>query len=115
LTNDPYLSKALSTHLPDLHLIRPYFHGDRVVGYGWCFVHCTDIGGAVPSSIAPSLNDIFQEGLRIPPMKLVKRGRMNDDLFRIIMANNRAPEVNRGDIRAMLGSLETGERRVAEL
>ena len=115
ITNDPYTSQGLSTHLPDIHLIRPYVHGTHIVAYGWCFVHCTDIGGAVPSSIAPSLSEIFQEGLRIPPMKFVKRGKMNDDLLALIMANSRAPEINLGDIRAMLGSLETGERRVAEL
>ncbi len=115
ITNDPYTSKALSTHLPDIHLIRPFFHGKRIVAYGWCFVHSTDMGGSVPSSIAPSLSEIFQEGLRIPPMKFVKQGKMNDDLLGIIMANNREPEVNMGDIRAMLGSLETGEIRVREL
>jgi N-methylhydantoinase B len=115
ITNDPYTSGALSTHLPDIHLIRPYFHGKQIVAYGWCFVHCTDIGGAVPSSIAPSLNEIFQEGLRIPPMKFFKRGKMNDDLMALIMANNREPEVNRGDIKAMLGALETGAGRVREL
>jgi N-methylhydantoinase B len=115
ITNDPYTSEALSTHLPDIHLIRPYFHGKRIVAYGWCFVHSTDMGGAVPSSIAPSLSEIFQEGLRIPPMKFVKRGKINDDVLGIVMANNREPEVNMGDIRAMLGSMETGEARVREL
>jgi N-methylhydantoinase B len=96
-------------------MIRPYFHGKRIVAYGWCFVHCTDIGGAVPSSIAPSLSEIFQEGLIIPPMKFLRRGKMNDDLLALIMANNREPEVNMGDILAMLGTLETAEGRVAEL
>jgi len=115
ITNDPYTSEALSTHLPDIHLIRPYFHGKRIVAYGWCFVHSTNMGGAVPSSIAPSLSEIFQEGLRIPPMKFVKRGKINDDVLGIVMANNREPEVNMGDIRAMLGSMETGEARVREL
>ena len=115
ITNDPYTSGALSTHLPDIHMIRPYFHKGRIVAYGWCFVHCTDIGGAVPSSIAPSLSEIFQEGLRIPPMKFLKRGKLNEDLMALIMANNREPEVNRGDIKAMLGALETGEGRVREL
>ena len=114
-TNDPYSSNGLSTHLPDLHLIRPYFHRGQIVAYGWCFVHCTDIGGAVPSSIAPSLNEIFQEGLRVPPMKLVKKGVHNKDLFSLIMANNRTPDVNMGDIKAMLGSLETGAQRVADI
>ena len=114
-TNDPYSSNGLSTHLPDLHLIRPYFHRGQIVAYGWCFVHCTDIGGAVPSSIAPSLNEIFQEGLRVPPIKLVKKGVHNKDLFSLIMANNRTPDVNMGDIKAMLGSLETGAQRVADI
>ena len=115
ITNDPYTSHGLSTHLPDIHLIQPYFHGKKIVAYGWCFVHSTDMGGSVPSSIAPSLSEIFQEGIRIPPMKFVKRGKMNDDLLNIIMANNREPEVNMGDIRAMLGSLETSGTRVREL
>ncbi|MDP6787244.1 MAG: hydantoinase B/oxoprolinase family protein [Rhodospirillales bacterium] len=114
-TNDPYFSNGLSTHLPDLHMIRPYFHRGRVVAYGWCFVHCTDIGGAVPSSIAPSLHEIFQEGLRVPPMKLIKKGVPNEDLFNLVMANNRTPDVNMGDIKAMLGSLETGAQRVADI
>jgi N-methylhydantoinase B len=114
-TNDPYSSNGLSTHLPDLHLIRPYFHHGQIVAYGWCFVHCTDIGGAVPSSIAPSLNEIFQEGLRVPPMKLVKKGVHNKELFSLIMANSRTPDVNMGDIKAMLGSLETGAQRVADI
>ena len=114
-TNDPYTSGGLSTHLPDLHMIRPYFHGGKVVAYGWCFVHCTDIGGAVPSSISPAFTEVFQEGLRVPPMKIVKKGVPNDDLFKFLMANNRTPDVNMGDLRAMFGSLEIGERRLADI
>jgi N-methylhydantoinase B len=53
LTNDPYRSQGLATHLPDLHMIEPYFHDGKIVAYGWCFVHCSDIGGRVPSSISP--------------------------------------------------------------
>ena len=90
-TNDPYLSGGLSTHLPDLHMIRPYFHDGRVVACGWCFIHCTDIGGAMPSSIAPSLSEIYQEGLRVPPIKFVKGGEINAVLMGLIMANNRTP------------------------
>ncbi len=114
-TNDPYLSGGLSTHLPDLHMIRPYFHDKKVVAYGWCFVHCTDIGGAVPSSISPAFTEIFQEGLRVPPMKIVKKGVPNDDLFKFLMANSRTPDVNLGDLNAMLGSMEIGERRLADV
>ena len=112
VTNDPYASQGLATHLPDLHMIKPYFHDGRVVCYGWCFIHSTDIGGRVPSSISPSNSEIFQEGLVIPPMKIVRRGELNADLVAVYTANCRTPAANMGDVRAMLGSLTTGEERV---
>ncbi|HEV7265456.1 MAG TPA: hydantoinase B/oxoprolinase family protein [Falsiroseomonas sp.] len=115
LTNHPYASEALSTHLPDLHLVRPYFHEGRIVAYGWCFVHSADIGGRVPSSISPSNTDLFQEGLMIPPMKLVRRGELNPDVVTLYCANVRTPEQNMGDIRAELASLHVGGQRVAEM
>ena len=115
VTNDPYLSEGLATHLPDLHMIKPYFHKGRIVAYGWCFIHFSDMGGRVPSSISPSNHEIFQEGLRVPPLKIVKAGRMNEDFVRVFTANVRTPEANMGDVRAMLGALETGARRVADI
>ena len=114
-TNDPYTSVGMSTHLPDLHMIMPYFHEGRVIAYGWCFVHCTDIGGAVPSSIAPSLTEVFQEGLRIPPLKCIRAGEWNQDFLALFMANTRAPEMNWGDMKAMRGSMEVGARRVGDI
>ncbi len=115
VTNDPYLSEGLSTHLPDIHLLRPYFHGDEIVAWGYCFIHCTDIGGAVPSSISPALTEIFQEGLRIPPLKAVKKGEPNADFFALFQANCRDPDINMGDMKAMLGAMELGDVRVREL
>ena len=115
LTNDPYASGGVSTHLPDLHLFRPYFHDGAIIAWGWSFVHCADIGGAVPGSVSPALTNIFMEGFRIPPLKLVRRGQPNEDLFALLKINSRMGELNLGDIRAMLGALETGERRVSEL
>ena len=115
LTNDPYRSEGLATHLPDLHLIKPYFHQGRIVAYGWCFIHFMDLGGRVPSSISPSSNEIFQEGLIIPPMKIVKRNAMNHDLVAIFSTNCRTPFQNVADIKAMLGALETGRQRVADI
>ena len=115
VTNDPYLSEAMSTHLPDVHLIRPYFHVGRVVAYGWCFAHLTDVGGAVPSSMSPALTEIFQEGLRVPPMKIIERGQYNEDFVKLFTANSRSPEINMGDVRAMVGALEIGAQRVADL
>jgi len=115
ITNHPYDSGGLSTHMPDLQLIRPYFHQGRIVCYGWDFVHSSDIGGGVPSSISPGFAELFQEGLQIPPVKLVKAGKLNEDFLALYRANCRIPETNMGDIRAMLAALEIGERRVAEI
>ncbi len=115
LTNDPYRSEGLATHLPDLHMIEPYFHEGKIVAYGWCFVHCSDVGGRVPSSISPVNTEIFQEGLRIPPVKLLRRGEMSPEVRLFLDANSRTPEANMGDIRAMLAALAAGRRRVAQV
>ncbi|MFK7880768.1 hydantoinase B/oxoprolinase family protein [Roseobacter sp.] len=115
LTNHPYDSGGLSSHMPDLQLLRPYFHDGRIVAIGWAFVHTADIGGMVPSSIAPDLNELFQEGLILPPLKLVNAGEMNADVVTLYRANCRMPDANMGDIQAMLTALDTGARRVADL
>jgi N-methylhydantoinase B len=114
LTNDPYRSEGLATHLPDLHMIEPYFHDGKIVAYGWCFVHCSDVGGRVPSSISPVNTEIFQEGLRIPPVKLMRKGEMNPDVQLFLNANSRTPDANMGDIRAMLAALAAGRRRLEQ-
>lgn len=114
LTNDPYRSEGLATHLPDLHMIEPYFHEGRIIAYGWCFVHCSDVGGRVPSSISPVNTEIFQEGLRIPPVKLMKRGQMTPEVRLFLDANSRTPDANMGDIRAMLAALAAGRRRLEQ-
>lgn len=115
ITNDPYTSNGLSTHLPDLHLIAPYFVDGEIVAYGWSFVHCSDIGGSIPGSVSPALTSIYQEGLRIPPMKLVRRGELNADFIALLRVNSRMAEVVIGDLKAMLGALETANRRLMEL
>ncbi|MEO1103096.1 MAG: hydantoinase B/oxoprolinase family protein [Pseudomonadota bacterium] len=115
ITNHPYDSGGLSSHMPDLQLVRPYFHDGEIVACGWSFVHTADIGGMVPSSIAPDLTELFQEGLIIPPMKLVKAGTFNADFETMYRANCRMPDANLGDIKAMLVALEVGAGRVAEL
>ena len=115
ITNDPYSSDGLSTHLPDLHLIMPYFVDGKIVAYGWSFVHCSDIGGSLPGSVSPALTSIYQEGMRIPPMKLVQAGTMNADFMALLRVNSRMADVVTGDIKAMLGALETGNRRLRDL
>jgi N-methylhydantoinase B len=115
ITNDPYTSNGLSTHLPDLHLIMPYFVNGAIVAYGWSFVHCSDIGGGLPGSVSPALTSIYQEGMRIPPMRLVRAGVMNADFIGLLRVNSRMPDVVIGDLKAMLGALETGNRRLQDL
>ena len=115
ITNDPYSSHGLSTHLPDLHVIMPYFIDGRIVAYGWSFVHCSDIGGSLPGSVSPALTSIYQEGFRIPPMKLVRGGVVNADFLALLRVNSRMFDVVLGDIKAMLGAIETGNRRIQDL
>lgn len=115
LSNLPYANGGLSTHLPDLQFIKPYFHEGRVVAYGWTFAHTSDIGGGVPSSISPRFSDVYQEGLQIPPVKIVQEGRIDDSLLRVYLANCRSPETNLGDIKAMLAALDKGGQRIADV
>lgn len=115
ITNHPYLSEGLATHLPDLHMIRPYFHDGKIVAYGWCFIHCSDVGGKVPSSISPSNDSLYQEGLLIPPTRIVKAGKINEEFMASFRANSRSPEENTGDVKAMLAALTTGGSRVRDL
>ncbi len=115
ITNHPYKSEGLSSHMPDLHLIQPVFHDGRIVAHCWDFIHSSDIGGGVPSSISPRFADLFEEGFQIPPMKLVKAGEMNEDFLILYRSNCRMPEENLGDVRAMIAALRVGERRIQEL
>ena len=115
ITNHPYESEGLATHMPDLHLVRPIFHNERIVAYAWDFIHSADIGGGVPSSISPKFTDLFQEGLQIVPMKIVKAGVLNEDFLNFYRANCRTPDVNLGDINAMLAALRVAEKRILGL
>lgn len=114
LTNDPWRSGGLATHLPDLHIIEPLFHDGEIVAYGWGFLHASDVGGKVPSSISPTNHEIYQEGLQIPPVKIVRRGELNEDIAALLRANSRTPEANMGDLRAMIGAVGTGRERLAQ-
>jgi N-methylhydantoinase B len=112
VTNHPYASKGLSTHAPDIHLVKPYFHDGQIVCYGWTFVHSADVGGRVPSSISPSSHELFQEGFLMPPLKLLRGGRWNEEVVTLFRANVRTPDENMGDLKAMIAALLVGERRV---
>ncbi|WP_291296894.1 hydantoinase B/oxoprolinase family protein [Elioraea sp.] len=114
LTNDPLTAKGMSTHLPDYMMFRPIFAGEKLVCFAWCFVHSSDVGGIVPGSIAPHASDRFQEGVVIPPVKLFKAGRLDEEAKRFILANCRIPEQNWGDICALTAALATAQRRLGD-
>ncbi|HZU18150.1 MAG TPA: hydantoinase B/oxoprolinase family protein [Candidatus Dormibacteraeota bacterium] len=115
ITNDPDITHGLSTHLPDIWLWKPIFAEGRIIGYGFNFIHSSDVGGKVAGSISPSSYEIFQEGVRVPPMKLFRKGEPNQDLIKLLLANSRIPEQNWGDIKAQIASLNVAERRLHEL
>ncbi len=115
ITNDPYSTQGLATHLPDIHLIKPIFAGDTLLCFAWCFIHCSDVGGLAPASISPLAYDIAQEGFRIPPRKLIDRGVLDEGFLELFLANCRIPEQNWGDLKAMLAALNTAERGMQDL
>ncbi len=113
LLNDPQLG---SGHFPDFLVTHPCFHNDRLVGFGVNLVHHTDVGGSRPGSQAvEGIFDYHQEGLRIPPVKIVEAGRENRAALDIIAANSRVPRNVLGDLRSQRASLLVGEQRVREL
>ncbi|WP_416414517.1 hydantoinase B/oxoprolinase family protein [Pantoea sp. App145] len=115
LTNDPWRSRGLATHLPDLQVLAPWFIDGELVAWGWAFLHASDVGGRVPSSISPTNSDIFQEGLQIPPVKLLRAGELNRDVMNILTANSRTPDAIAGDIQAMLAALHAGRDRLSRI
>ncbi|GIL02483.1 MAG: hydantoinase B/oxoprolinase [Alphaproteobacteria bacterium] len=115
ITNHPYLTEGMASHLPDLHLLVPYFHEGQVICYGWLFAHFSDVGGRVPGSLSPSNADLFQEGLQIPPVKLYSGGEFVTDILAIINCNSRTPSSNTGDIRAMISAALVAQERISQI
>ncbi|MCG3252353.1 MAG: hydantoinase B/oxoprolinase family protein [Candidatus Heimdallarchaeota archaeon] len=112
ILNDPYLG---GTHLPDITIITPIFFKDVLAGYSVSRAHHNDIGGMAPGSMPGNATEIFQEGLRIPPIKFVSKGEVSKDILNLIMINSRTPKIRKGDLMAQLSSNWTGEKRLQEL
>ena len=112
IQNDPYLG---GTHLMDVKMVMPFYYRGRL----WCWLsntgHWPDTGGMVPGGFNSTATEIQQEGLRLPPVKLVRRGEIVQDIVDIILNNIRVPEERIGDIRAQIGALKTGEKRLTAL
>ena len=112
LLNDPYHG---GSHLPDLTAFVPIFDGERRLLWTIVRAHQSDIGGATHGGYNPAATEIWQEGLRVPPIKLYEAGRLRDDLLDLLALNVRNPRDFRGDLAAMVGAAHLGERRLSRL
>ncbi|MFN9772509.1 MAG: hydantoinase B/oxoprolinase family protein, partial [Burkholderiales bacterium] len=109
ITNDPWIGTG---HLPDLTMAAPVFAGDRLVAFVMAIAHLSDIGGRQWSADA---NEVFEEGLRLPVMKIAEGGRLNELALSILETNVRLPRQVRGDFEAQMGALKVAERRLLEM
>ncbi|PLW83032.1 5-oxoprolinase [Kineobactrum sediminis] len=115
LTNDPYMCNAAVSHLPDWVVLVPVFKEGRHIAWSAMFGHMSDNGGMVPGSIPIEATSIFQEGIRIPPIKLYKKGVLQEDILELILHNVRTPQWNRFDLNALVAACNTAARRCVEL
>jgi N-methylhydantoinase B len=113
ILNDPYV--AGGNHLPDYTVVRPVFVEGGLIGFVCNRGHQSDIGGGAAGTYNPKATEIFHEGLRIPVMRLVTRGTLNDDIWRLLLLNTRCPELMDGDLKAMIGSTRIGAERLAAI
>ena len=115
ILNDPYLG---GTHLPDITLVAPVYTGKgeerRLVGFVSNRGHHADVGGMTPGSL-PLSTELYQEGLVLPPIKLARAGRLNQEVIQIICRNSRTPEERKGDLAAQIASIRVGEKRLQEV
>ena len=112
LFNDPYDG---GTHLNDFRLVRPIFRNGALFCWLASVGHWLDIGGNVPGGFNARATESFQEGVRIPPVKLIRAGRIDQDILAILAANSRVPTSNYGDLNGQLNALDLGERRLRDL
>ncbi|MGZ8203030.1 MAG: hydantoinase B/oxoprolinase family protein [Burkholderiales bacterium] len=113
IANDPY--NGGGTHLPDINVIAPVFLGKRIAAYVANIAHHADVGGMVPGSEAAVCQSIYQEGIRIPPVRIMQGGKVNRDVFDLILLNSRTPEERVGDLHAQFAANTVGARSVLSL
>ncbi|MBK8082482.1 MAG: hydantoinase B/oxoprolinase family protein [Devosia sp.] len=113
VTNDPYYGGV--THLSDIVVAMPVFVGDRIIAWTANIAHNSDVGGMAPGSLSGNATEIFQEGLRLPAIKMISRGEPIRSVMDIIKVNSRMPDVLEGDVWAAIASVRIGGRRLVEL
>ncbi|MBB5687881.1 hydantoinase B/oxoprolinase family protein, partial [Sphingobium boeckii] len=115
LLSDPYSVGGAVSHCNDWLVLLPVFKDGRLIAYTSMFGHQSDIGGKVPGSMPIDATSIFQEGVRIPPIKIYKQGQYNEDLITLIMHQVRTPDWCRADLNALIASCRVAARRVVEM
>mgnify|MGYP006423798465 FL=1 len=115
LTNDPYACDGAVSHLPDWLILVPVFKDGRLINWSAMFGHMSDVGGKVPGSLPTDATTIFEEGIRIPPMKIYRSGVLNEDALDIILHNVRVPSWDQSDFNAIVAACRTASRRCVEL
>ena len=111
ILNDPY---AGGTHLPDITMVAPVYVARKLSFYVSSRAHHADVGGTYPGSMG-ICREIYQEGIRIPPVKIIRRGHMDREMMALLLANVRTPEEREGDLTAQIGACRIGERRLQEM
>src|SRR5215510_1174438 len=112
LVNDPY---AGGTHLNDVTIIYPLFRDGRLIFFPAVRAHWADVGGMVPGSMSGTATDIYQEGIRIPPLKIFEGGKLNQAALDLLLANMRVPDERLGDFQASLAACRVAEKRIHEI
>jgi N-methylhydantoinase B len=115
LLNDPYSVGGAISHNNDVLAIAPIYRSGRLIAWAAMFGHMTDVGGKVPGSLPTDAGSIFEEGLRIPPVKLYRKGELQSDILKICAHQSRMPDWFRADLHAIVASCRVAERRIMEL
>ena len=115
LTNDPYMCDGAVSHLPDWLVMVPIFKDGRLINWAAMFGHMSDVGGKVPGSLPTDAKSIYEEGIRIPPLKIYRNGELNNDVLDLILHNVRMPRWNRSDFNAIVAACRTAGRRCLDL
>ena len=113
--NDCYASKGAVSHSPDQVFVAPVFAEGELVAFAQSWAHFNDIGGMRAGSLSPDCTEVFQEGIIVPPVRVVREGVVADELLRVFWRNSRFPDMVKGDTRASMAAIRLGERRVVEL
>jgi len=113
--NDPYMMEGSTSHLPDILLVRPIFHSGDHIGYALQWGNLMDVGGSTAGSIPIDARSIFEEGVRMPPVKLYNGGKLNDEVLRFFCHNSRTPRETRADVMAIAAGTAAGAQRVKDI